>query len=566
MSAVRLQLMKWSLPALALVLGLLWYKKRRIDRADPGGLGTLDRTAKKTPSPNLCDSGINSDDSFGSNVSERPSSEAACTPRRVSESLDIPTRKSLSRSVSVRSTNSSEGSKPWYDEVEAVPEMREIQLGSNPRSTGLEMMSRSRIVPFETVSEIKEVEKPIATVDLEQSVPVPAVPSEEPAPECTGDPLVTEKEEKEDTTNEDQSENESKSQAQQSERDSANHSPVSGVLEGSITDEARSEGSMDSGKGGSIKGHIKHPDPINYEFLVPQFLVGKLIGKRGCVLQSIRIKADVNISVKREMIVKNNKICSIKGSQEGIAIALELIRELFPKERYPNLTLDPVSYLRLPEAIPWVPELMHLSLVEAVNNDVLVCNIVRPNRLFVQLPTHPTYPALRMLDENMTLLYNNTDSPPVPDELVRGMIVAAKWYNQWVRVYIENPDPAGERHLVRFVDHGGYWTFSNSDMRSLRTDYLTLPFQAIEVFLSNVKPRNGEWTQEAYDLVGHISSGIVGQAQIEGYVNGNVYVSLYLNIQKHGVISVADELIARGLADPIALEDTIPEDGVPISC
>ena len=30
-------------------------------------------------------------------------------------------------------------------------------------------------------------------------------------------------------------------------------------------------------------------------------------------------------------------------------------------------------------------------------------------------------------------------------------------------------------------------------------------------------------------------TGIVGQAQIEGYINTNTYISLYLNIQKHGV-------------------------------
>lgn len=72
-----------------------------------------------------------------------------------------------------------------------------------------------------------------------------------------------------------------------------------------------------------------------------------------------------------------------------------------------------------------------------------------------------------------------------------GMIVVAKWYEKWVRVLIENPDPNGEQTLARMVDHGGYWTFSNSDMRKIRSDYLTLPFQAIEVFLANIQPKGG---------------------------------------------------------------------------
>lgn len=72
------------------------------------------------------------------------------------------------------------------------------------------------------------------------------------------------------------------------------------------------------------------------------------------------------------------------------------------------------------------------------------------------------------------------------------MILVAKWYNKWVRVYIEQPDPHGERHLVRLVDHGGYWFFSTAEMKKIRSDYLTLPFQAIEIFLANVQPKNGK--------------------------------------------------------------------------
>lgn len=71
------------------------------------------------------------------------------------------------------------------------------------------------------------------------------------------------------------------------------------------------------------------------------------------------------------------------------------------------------------------------------------------------------------------------------------MILVAKWYNTWVRVYVEQPDPHGEQHLVRLVDHGGYWVFSSSEMRKIRSDYLTLPFQAIEIFLANVQPKDG---------------------------------------------------------------------------
>lgn len=45
----------------------------------------------------------------------------------------------------------------------------------------------------------------------------------------------------------------------------------------------------------------------------------------------------------------------------------------------------------------------------------------------------------------------------------------------------------------------------------------------------------GEWNKEAYDVVVQMCNGVVGQAQIDGYINASTYVNLYLNIHKHGV-------------------------------
>ena len=168
--------------------------------------------------------------------------------------------------------------------------------------------------------------------------------------------------------------------------------------------------------GGSIKGHKNNNIRISYEFAVPLNLVGKLIGQKGSFLQIIRVKADVKIGIKRFPCTKDRKLCVIEGSPEGINIALNLIRQKFPEKKYPHLTLEQASSSKTQE-IPWVSELMHLSLVEGVNNDVLVCYIVKPNRLFIHLPTHPTYPSLRILDENITQLYDSTESPSVPEEL-----------------------------------------------------------------------------------------------------------------------------------------------------
>lgn len=55
------------------------------------------------------------------------------------------------------------------------------------------------------------------------------------------------------------------------------------------------------------------------------------------------------------------------------------------------------------------------------------------------------------------------------------------------------PDPLGENHKVRLLDHGGYYEFSTSQIRDIRPEYLSLPFQSIEIFLANIQPKNGNY-------------------------------------------------------------------------
>lgn len=579
MSSTHIQIVKWSFPAFALIIGLFWYKRRRVDRADPGGISTLTIKESKnnfciksdnvSSTTNLAEFGTDANDSFSSPLSQNIE-EPICSPKKVSDKVDIPSRKPATQPISVPSVKSLEDSQAWYKDVEEIPNMMEVQLGSNPNISNFDMIARSMgaTAYFDTSAgnNDEKIEKIFNDVpEQEESNTVAEINPPIDKQEEVNHPCVYI--EHKEQPHEDQPGEESKIQAQaMSERDSANHSPVSGVLEGSVTDEARSEGSTDSGKGGSIKGQLKDIAVHSvYEFCITQNLVGRLIGRHGSFLQNIRTKAGVYIVVKPHPTLRNQRICAIQGSAEGIATALEIIRQKFPETKYPFITLEQVLPIPVPEQIPLLPELMQLTLIEGVNNDALVCHISKPNRLFIQFPTHPTYPSLRILDANMTQMYNSTESPIVPDELRKGMILAVKWYDKWVRAYVERPDPQGEMNLVRLVDHGGYWNFRNADMRKLRLDYLTLPFQAIEVFLANIQPKNGEWEQDAYNVVSQMCSGIIGQAQIEGYINTNIYINFFFNIQKHGVISLADELIARGYGEPVPLECIIPDEEVVIA-
>lgn len=260
------QLVKWSFPAFALIVGFFWYKRRRVDRVDPGGELKLkndiddnikedyksEKNDQKT-NLNLYDSGIHIDESFTLNSSSQAGDEAIRSPRRVSESLDIPSRRSVSQPISMKSGKSSGDSKAWYEDVEDVPNPKSVVLGSNPKSANFDMMARNKPATLFEVgnAESNKVAKVFENLTEEEEPtsngmkksPVYATDNVSSVTECSSiencqKSLVA------------MSINDSKTQGQAiSERDSANHSPVSGVLEGSVTDEVRSEGSTDSGKG-----------------------------------------------------------------------------------------------------------------------------------------------------------------------------------------------------------------------------------------------------------------------------------------------------------------------------
>lgn len=173
--------------------------------------------------------------------------------------------------------------------------------------------------------------------------------------------------------------------------------------------------------GGSINGYRKDNTVLTtYDFAIPHHLVGRLIGRHGNFLQGIRTKADVDIYVNDHPCNGDHKICSIQGSAEGVNLALKMIRQKFPEKKFPQVTLAEISTLSDIEEIPTfsIPLITStLPLIDGVSNDVNISHIVKPNWLFVQLPTHPSYPYLQNLEEEMTCLYNNVCADPVVDAI-----------------------------------------------------------------------------------------------------------------------------------------------------
>ena len=62
----------------------------------------------------------------------------------------------------------------------------------------------------------------------------------------------------------------------------------------------------------------------------------------------------------------------------------------------------------------------------------------------------------------------------------------------WYRAQVVSVDAESEKCDIKFVDYGGYMAIDCCMLRQIRSDFMTLPFQAAECHLANVVPVGGK--------------------------------------------------------------------------
>lgn len=328
--------------------------------------------------------------------------------------------------------------------------------------------------------------------------------------------------------------------------------------------DAHSEGSSDSGKGGSDihggseaaggAGNLSPEEelPRTYEFELPRELCGRFIGQSGRNVTAIRQRSNTRIYVQQHPFSSKLKICSIQGTSEEIRIALELIRKKFPLHVYPNLTLMQVNMepMHYPGTIT-LPETLQLRLPDAVTCDVVLTSLVTAGHFFLQQPTHPTYPSLARLDSCMAACYGHgLDIPPLPHPVEAGIICAAQVCNGWYRALVVGASEESDECDIKFLDYGGYMTISTSLLRQIRSDFMMLPFQASECYLANVQPVDDDnvWSAEACATFEDLAQGQILQAVIVGYADNGIPLVYLYRVQGVSSVFINRELVNRGVA------------------
>ncbi|XP_044058210.1 A kinase (PRKA) anchor protein 1b [Siniperca chuatsi] len=304
---------------------------------------------------------------------------------------------------------------------------------------------------------------------------------------------------------------------------------------------------MGAGESQSNRAASLSSELIIWEIEVPKHLVGRLIGKQGRYVSFLKQNSGAKIYISTLPYTQEFQICHIDGTQQQVDKALSLIGKKFKDLDLTNLYAPPPPPLTLPS----LPMTSWLLLPSGVTVEVIVVNIVSAGHVFVQQHTHPTYHALRSLDQQMFLCYSQPGTPSLPSPAEVGVICAAPavegawWRAQVITFYKETNEVE-----IRYVDYGGYDRVKIDSLRQIRSDFVTLPFQGAEVLLDNIAPLPGEdrFSPEATSALEELTRGVALLAQVSNYDNNTGLPLVHLwNMVGDEVISVNRTLAERGL-------------------
>uniref|UniRef100_A0A8C7L904 A-kinase anchor protein 1, mitochondrial n=1 Tax=Oncorhynchus kisutch TaxID=8019 RepID=A0A8C7L904_ONCKI len=294
-----------------------------------------------------------------------------------------------------------------------------------------------------------------------------------------------------------------------------------------------------------IQSYNSSQPPTVWDIEVPKHLVGRLIGKQGRYVSYLKETSGANIFIATLPYTQELQICHIEGSKEQVDCALELISKKFKD-------LDVTScYVHPPVArLPSLPITSWLLLPHRVTVEVTVIQVASGNYVFLQQHTHPTFYALRSLDQQMSLCYSQPGCPPLPAPVEVGVICAAQmpegaWWRAQVMGYYEETK---EVELC-YVDYGGYVLVKIDTLRQIRSDFVALPFQGSEAILEHIAPLPGEegFSVAAKSALEEMTQGLPLLAQVTSCHTSGIPLVQIWKTEGEELVSVNRALVDNGL-------------------
>jgi len=321
----------------------------------------------------------------------------------------------------------------------------------------------------------------------------------------------------------------------------------------------------------SDSGQGSEPDDgtiMCYQFKLPCYITGKLIGHGGQFIKSVKALSRCHIDIEKNRDrgkptqIQEFQTVMLEGTRSQIDKCLEMIRDRFHREiRHQEVSLEQInsstaSLLGAPQS--QFPTPQH-ALMSSNVLPVFVSALESGTHIFVQQPGHHTFHQIHRLEECMNHVYGGGadsgkqygDCSLAESELQELLVCVCRSEGKWYRIQLvskaedNEEDDNGKggsssKWCCRFLDVGGYGWVEAADLRKIRSDFLELPFQAIECCLANVAPR-----ESVDEFAG-------AEALRDLTQNKNCFVRL--NSFEEGSLPLVDLYYQSG--EPTAAEDT----------
>ncbi|GLD63227.1 tudor and KH domain-containing protein [Lates japonicus] len=299
-------------------------------------------------------------------------------------------------------------------------------------------------------------------------------------------------------------------------------------------------------------------EPVTVALEVPQTAFGRIIGRGGGSLKLITRTTGAKVACSKEKVhgpeAKGN--VTITGTREEVKQAKELILEKVREDMMVRTKISQSSALRQKREVSKfeIPS-PDLSFQPDEHLEVYVSASENPNHFWIQILGVRSL-QLDKLTEEMNRFYNSgSPTEQRVETIVVGDIVAAPYrdHGTWNRARVLGVLGSGLVDLY-YVDFGDNGELPRDSLRRMRSDFLSLPFQAIECNLAGVRPKGEVWTEAAldeFDQLTYCASWRPLQAKLCSYSHSEISswpsVKLYVNTEGK-TVDVGEELIRLGHA------------------
>ncbi|NXX55709.1 TDRKH protein, partial [Scopus umbretta] len=177
-----------------------------------------------------------------------------------------------------------------------------------------------------------------------------------------------------------------------------------------------------------------------------------------------------------------------------------------------------------PRASPVVPS-PDFSFHADEHLEVYVSAAENPNHFWIQIIGHRSL-QLDKLTTEMRQYYRSSGCAAELPTVQAGDIVAAPYADSsdWYRARVLGTLENGNFDLY-YVDFGDNGEAPHQALRALRSDFLSLPFQAVECSLAGIAPAGDEWEEAAldeFDRLTHCAAWKPLVAKISSYVQSGL--------------------------------------------